>query len=97
MIITVGRPDIDGAAINRRRVVNDGCGRVEYGSRGVDDGSGLIDDGLLDDDGLSGLGVNDGGAWLLHDDLLRDHGSRLVHDYGSLLIDDGGGIHIDWR
>ena len=92
MAVIVGAAVIDGCGM-----VDDWRGRVDDWSWCVNDGSGLIDDRLLDHDGLDGLCIDDGGAGLLHDDLLRNHGSRLLHDYGSGLIDDRGRIHIDWR
>lgn len=79
--------------INRCGMVDDGCGRVNDRSRGVDDGRGRIDDGLLDHDGLSRLGVNDGGAGLLHDDLL----DGLPHDDRCGLVNNRSGINVNRR
>lgn len=84
----VGTTVIDG-----RGMVDNGRRRVNDRSWGVDDGRGLIDDRWLDHDGLRGLGVNDGGAGLLHDDLFYG----LPHDDRCGLVNNRSGINVNRR
>lgn len=81
------------AVINRCRMVDDRCGGVNHRGWRVDNRRGLIDDRMLDHDGLRWLGINYSGAWLLHYDLLH----WLLHDHGSRLIDNGWRIDVDRR
>lgn len=72
---------------NDRRMINNRCRTINYRC-------GLINDWLLNDDLLSGLGINNGLLRMLNDNLLH----RLMNDHRrGLRDDDRRGIHVNWR
>ena len=96
-VMVMGAVVVGAAVIDGCGMVDEWCRRINDWSWGVDNGRWRIDDGLLDHDGLGRLSVDNGGAWLLHYDLLRNHGSRLLHDDGCGLVNNRCGIHINRR